>query len=122
MGLIERIDEYLNTSEHECDEAEDILTEAKYAIYAFEDRLAEKDAEIHRIKRSIASCSFCGGSYVDPTMKRGELFEAQKKAIDALYHFAQSVASGSSWWDDVWPNIEKELEAARPEVNGECQS
>ena len=35
----------------------------------------------------------------------------QKKAIDALHEFAQSVAGGSSWWDDVWPDIEKELEA-----------
>lgn len=43
----------------------------------------------------------------------------QKKAIDALHEFAQSVAGGSSWWDDVWPNIEKELEAARPEVKGD---
>jgi len=33
----------------------------------------------------------------------------QKKATDALLDFAQSVAGGSSWWDDVWSEIEKEL-------------
>jgi len=34
---------------------------------------------------------------------------AQKKAADALLDFAQTVAGGSSWWDDVWSEIEKEL-------------
>lgn len=73
MSLIDRINEYLNTSEHDYDEAEDLLTDAKYALYALEDRISEKDAEIHRIKRNIAACTFCGGSYVDPKMRSGEL-------------------------------------------------
>ena len=36
---------------------------------------------------------------------RAEL-AASKRAIEALVEFASTVAPGSSWWDDTWPEHE----------------
>ncbi len=33
---------------------------------------------------------------------RAELAEA-KRAVEVLLDFASTVAPGSSWWDDTWP-------------------
>ena len=29
-----------------------------------------------------------------------------ERAVNALYGFAQTVAGGASWWDDVWPKVD----------------
>lgn len=92
-------------------------------LAAAESRIAElvsgiKEAQIELIEtgKIYALGLSCQKRLVTELEQR---LAAQKKASDALHDFAQSVAGGSSWWDDVWPEIEKELEAARPEVKGE---
>ncbi len=53
---------------------------------------------------------------------RAELFAHQVyirvlcKAVDAATDFAGTVAGGASWWDDVWDEHFRALDAARAEL------
>lgn len=67
------------------------------------------DAERERDKlRALVNASLAQQS-----ARRTELVEAQDRAIAALLDFASTVAGGASWWDDVWPEHEAALDAAR---------
>lgn len=45
--------------------------------------------------------------------ERQAIIKAQDEAIAALLDFASTVAGGSSWWDEVWPEHEAALDVAR---------
>lgn len=58
-------------------------------------------------------------SEADNAALRAELFAHQVyirvlcKAVDAATDFAGTVAGGASWWDDVWAEHFRALDAAR---------
>ena len=62
----------------------------------------------------------CGFKPADPNINR--IFALQVhvrvlcRAIDSLVDFGTSVGGSSSYWDDVWPEIDAEIQKTREQL------
>lgn len=75
--------------------------------YDYEDSLADAEREREDLRDMVTA------ALAQQSARGPELVEAQDRAIAALLDFASTVAGGASWWDDVWPEHEAALDAAR---------
>ena len=80
------------------DDWEDVVTLEQMHAYAAAVS-AEKDAEIAGLRAEL----FAHQVYI----------RVLCKAVDAATDFAGTVAGGASWWDDVWAEHFRALDAAR---------